>query len=294
MIGSQSMIDDLKFVVVKHPQESHIDQAQIDAQWQALHYSARPVFDRVVAQFDAFVALLAGAGMEIGRLPRHEGVGLDSIYTHDPVVVATGGAILCTMGKAARAGEADAFAEYLAGAGVPILGRIEPPGTLEGGDVCWIDERTVAVGQGYRSNAEGLRQLRRLLGDGVDEVIPVPLPHWHGPDECLHLLSIISPVDHDLAVVYSRLMPVPFRQWLLDRGLRLIEVPDEEYETFACNVLAVAPGRAIMLAGNPVTQARLEAAGVSVQTFAGPDLCIAGGGGPTCLTRPILRSRMTG
>ena len=178
----------------------------------------------------------------------------------------------------------------LAGLGVPVLGRITGDGRLEGGDVCWLDERTVAVGQGYRTNAEGIRQLRALLGERVDEVITVPLPHWTGPDDCLHLLSFISPVDTRKAVVYSRLMPVPFRQLLLDRGWELIEVPDAEYESMACNVLAVAPGRCIMLAGNPETQAHLEAADVAVTTFEGDDLCLKGGGGPTCLTRPLYRA----
>ena len=288
-IGSQSMVAELTYVIVKDPRHSHVDQAQVDAQWQALNYLDRPDFGRVLAEYEQFVAILHDFGLEIGTLPYADGVGLDSIYTHDPIVVTNRGAILCTMGKRARLGEADAFAAYLRSVKVPILGRIEAPGTLEGGDVCWIDERTVAVGEGYRSNAEGIRQLRALLGDAVDEVIPVPVPHWNGPDECLHLLSFISPVDHDLAVVYSRLMPVPFRQWLMARGMRLIEVPDEEYDTFACNVLAVSPGKVVMIAGNPVTQARLEAAGVEVHTFPGHDLCIKGGGGPTCLTRPMAR-----
>ena len=193
------------------------------------------------------------------------------------------------MGKALRQDEPDTAGKALANLGVPILGRITGEGRLEGGDVCWLDERAVAVGQGYRTNAEGIRQLRALLGERVDDVIPVALPHWTGPDDCLHLLSFISPVDAHKAVVYSRLMPVPFRQLLLDRGWELIEVPDAEYESMACNVLAVAPGQCIMLAGNPVTQARLEATGVAVKMFAGDDLCLKGGGGPTCLTRPLYR-----
>jgi N-dimethylarginine dimethylaminohydrolase len=283
------MVDELKTVIVKHPRQSHVDQARVDAQWQALFYLDRPDFGRVVAEFDKFAGLLSSFGVEIGSLPQDDRVGMDSIYTHDPLVMSERGAILCHMGKAARRPEADAFADYLTTAGIPILGRIEPPGTLEGGDVCWISRRTVAVGEGYRTNAEGIRQLRALLGNLVDEVIPVPLPHWNGPDECLHLLSFISPVDHDLAVVYSRLMPVPFRRWLLERGIRFVEVPDAEYDSFACNVLAVAPGKVIMLAGNPITQARLETEGVEVHTFEGQDLCIKGGGGPTCLTRPVLR-----
>jgi arginine deiminase len=288
-LGSQSMVDELKYVIVKHPRDSHVDQDHVDAQWRQLFYTERPDFHQVLAEYTQFYALLEQFGLEIGCLPYHPATGLDSIYTHDPVVITNRGAILCNMGKPARQTESAAFAEYLNAAGIPILGSIEPPGTLEGGDVCWLDERTVAVGLGYRTNAEGLRQFQHLLGDTVDEVIPVPLPHWNGPDECLHLLSFISPVDHDLAVVYSRLMPVPFRQWLLDRGINFVEVPDEEYNSFACNVLALAPRKVIMVAGNPVTQSSLEAAGVEVRTFVGENLCIKGGGGPTCLTRPVLR-----
>jgi arginine deiminase len=287
--GSQSMVDELKYVIVKHPRQSHIDQARVDAQWRSLFYLDRPDLGRVLAEYGQLLDLLSGFGMEISSLPQDDRVGMDSIYTHDPLVMTERGAILCNMGKAARCPEADAFADYLTSVGIPILGRIEPPGTLEGGDVCWIDRRTVAVGEGYRTNAEGIRQLRALLGDLVDELIPVPLPHWNGPDECLHLLSCISPVDHELAVVYSRLMPVPFRRWLLGRSIRFVEVPDAEYDSFACNVLAVAPGKVVMLAGNPITQSRLEAEGVEVHTFEGQDLCIKGGGGPTCLTRPVLR-----
>ncbi|MEZ4636620.1 MAG: arginine deiminase family protein [Caldilineaceae bacterium] len=265
-----------------------MDQGNVDAQWQALNYWGVLIWDGCwPSSTNLWACSTALAWRSDRRRRRRGGVGLD-LYPRS-VVIVNGGAILCTMGKAARAGEPDAFAAYLRSVDVPILGRIEPPGTLEGGDVCWIDERTVAVGEGYRTNAEGIRQFRELLGDRVDEVIPVPLPHWNGPDECLHLLSFISPVDHDLAVVYSRLMPVPFRQWLIARGIRLIEVPDEEYDSFACNVLAVAPGKVIMIAGNPITQSRLEAAGVEVHTFSGQDLCIKGGGGPTCLTRPIVR-----
>ncbi len=288
-VGSQSMIDELKFVVMKRPQDSHRNQAAIDSQWQGLAYLYRTEYDRVCREFDALLGLVEGSGAEIGFLPGHPGTGLDSIYTHDPLVVSNRGAILCTMGKAARAGEPDAFAAYLQAAGVPTVGRIEPPGTVEGGDVCWLDERTVAVGQGYRTNGEGIRQLTALLGDDVDEVISVPLPHWTGPVDCLHLLSFISPVDEKTAVVYSRMMPVPFRQLLLERGWRLIEVPDEEYDSFACNVLALSPGECVMIEGNPVTQSRLKEAGVRVRTFPGQHLCIAGGGGPTCLTRPIVR-----
>lgn len=289
-VGCQSMVDEIKFCLLKHPHDSHQSQANMDAQWRALHYLGPQDFSTVLREYDYFVGLLEGFGMELAYLPAHPATGLDSIYAHDPFIVANRGAILCNMGKEERRSEPDAAAEYLRQIGVPILGRIQGEGRLEGGDVLWVDERTVAVGEGYRSNAEGIRQLRELLGDDVDEVIPVPLPHWTGPDDCLHLLSFISPVDRNKAVVYSRLMPVPFRQWLLERGMTLIEVPDEEYDSMATNVLAVEPGKCVMLEGNPVTQARLEAAGVDVQTYPGQDLCVKGGGGPTCLTRPILRT----
>lgn len=289
-VGCQSMVDEVKFLLVKHPQASHQTQARMDEQWRTLFYLAPQSYEQILAEFAGFVALLEQFDLEIGYLPAAADTGLDSIYTHDPLVISNQGAILCNMGKVARQDEPEAAARYLHQIGVPILGRITGDGRLEGGDVCWLDDRTVAVGEGYRSNAEGIRQLRDLLGDTVDNVIPVPLPHWTGPDDCLHLLSFISPVDHDLAVVYSRMMPVPFRQFLLERGMRLVEVPDEEYDSMACNVLAVAPRQCIMLAGNPITQQRLEAAGATVLTYVGNDLCLKGGGGPTCLTRPIVRS----
>jgi N-dimethylarginine dimethylaminohydrolase len=193
------------------------------------------------------------------------------------------------MGKAQRRGEPPAMGRFLNALGAPVIGEITPPGLLEGGDVVWIDERTVVVGEGYRTNAAGIRQLCHLLGDLVDEVIPMPLPHWTGPADCLHLMSMISLLDDGLAVVYSRLLPTPFRQWLIGRGFTLVEVPDEEYDSMACNVLAVAPRQVIALAGNPVTKARMEAVGVNVWTYEGSDISIKGGGGPTCLTRPLLR-----
>ena len=156
--------------------------------------------------------------------------------------------------------------------------------------MAWIDERTLAVGRGYRTNGEGIRQLRSLLGSAVDRVVPVPLPHWRGPGDVFHLMSMFSPVDRDLAVVYSPLLPVPFRQLLLKHGYELVEVPDAEFESMGCNVLAVSPRRCVALEGNPVTRRRLEAAGAEVHTYRGREISAKGGGGPTCLTRPLVRS----
>jgi arginine deiminase len=287
--GCQSMVAPIKRMLLKHPREAFAGQHKVDQQWERLHYLCRPDYEQALEEYDRFVGLLESFGMEFAFLSGDDETTLDSIYTHDPLIVSDRGAILGNMGKAARAPEPEAAGNYLETIGVPVLGRISGTGRMEGGDVLWVDERTLVVGQGYRTNAEGIRQLGELLGDNV-EIVPVPLPHWTGPDDCLHLMSFISIVDDDLAVVYSRLMPVPFRAWLLARGFTLVEVPDEEYGTFACNVLAVAPRKCVMLAGNPQTQQRLEKAGAEVWTFEGQEICLKGTGGPTCLTRPILRA----
>lgn len=287
--GSQSMVGELKGVVVKRPAEAGWGRAEVKAHWQTLHYLGEPDFDRAAAQHAEFVRLVAQFGAEVCYAPEALGTGLDSVYVHDPVIVCDQGVILGNMGKAARRGEPEALGAFLQALGLPILGAITGAGRLEGGDVVWIDARTVAVAEGYRTNAEGIRQLRALLGDRVDEVIVAPLVHWTGPQDCLHLQSNISLVDRDLAVVYSRLLTVPFRQWLLARGIRLVEVPDAEYESLGCNVLALAPRQCVMVDGNPVTKARLEAAGAQVWTFPGSEICVKGAGGPTCLTRPFWR-----
>ncbi|MBI2679416.1 MAG: amidinotransferase [Candidatus Solibacter usitatus] len=287
--GCQSMISPVRRMLVKHPKDAFIGPGNLAAQWKDLNYLDCPDYEEAVREYEYFVSLLFKTIPQIEYLPTRADTGLDSIYAHDPVIVTARGAILCNMGKPQRRNEPAAAAAYLDLAGVPVLGKITDPGTLEGGDVVWIDERTLAVGQGYRTNAEGIRQLRELTRDLVDELIAVPLIHWSGPADVLHLMSMLSPIDRDLALVYSRLLPVPFRQWLLERGIRLVEVPDEEYDSMACNVLAVAPRKCIMIAGNPVTRKRLREAGAEVAEFAGEEICRKGAGGPTCLTRPIWR-----
>lgn len=287
--GCQSMYAPIRRMLLKHPREAFINQANLEAQWQQLFYFDCPDFDNALLEYERFVGMLEQFDFEINYVPADETTSLDSIYAHDPLVISERGAILCSMGKDARVSEPDATAKYLQELGIPVIGRISGKGKLEGGDVLWVNERTLAVGQGFRTNAEGLRQLRDLLSDSVDEIIPVPLPYWTGPQDCLHLLSFISIVDRDLAVVYSRLMPVPFREWLLERGFQFVEVPETEYDSLGCNVLAVGPRQCVMLKGNPVTQQRLEQAGAQVWTFDGKDISMKGTGGPTCLTRPILR-----
>jgi N-dimethylarginine dimethylaminohydrolase len=194
------------------------------------------------------------------------------------------------MGKEARATEPMAVEEHLRRESWPVAGSIAAPGRLEGGDLIWLDRRTVAAGLGKRTNAEGIRQLRQILGGSVEEAIVVALPDYPGQHDVMHLMSLISPLDRDLAVVYSRLLPAQFRARLLDRGIRLIDVPDEEFETMGTNVLALGPRDCVMLEGNPKTRAALEAAGARVQVYDGREISLKGGGGPTCLTRPLARA----
>jgi N-dimethylarginine dimethylaminohydrolase len=260
---------------------------RVAAAWRSLNFTARPDAGLAAAQHDTFASLLERAGARV-ELLAGPGLTLDSIYVRDASIVTPRGVVLCRMGKLARHDEPAAQRRWFDAAGVPIAGAIEPPGLIEGGDVVWFDAKTVAVGRGYRTNDAGIAQLRRLLG-GEIEVVIVPLPHYRGPADVFHLMSILSPVAEDLAVVYSTLMPVPFRDWLVDRRLRFVEVPDNEFESMGTNVLAVGPRRVIMVAGNPVTKARLEAEGVEVWTYDGSEISLKGGGGPTCLTRPLTR-----
>lgn len=287
--GCQSEVGKIKRLLLKAPPAAFISAENIQTQWEPLNYAGAPDFSQARQEYEAFVRMLAAHVSEILYLPPHAQTGLDSIYVRDAALITKRGAILCNMGKAQRRGEPAAIGEFLAQAGVPILGAITGAGTLEGGDVVWLDERTLAVGHGYRTNAEGIRQLRRLLADSIDQLVVVPLPHWRGPNDVLHLMSLLSPLDQQLALVYSPLLPVPFREWLLARGLTLLEVPAAEYDSMGCNVLAVAPRQCLMLAGNPRTKARLVAAGVEVWEYAGEEISRKGAGGPTCLTRPILR-----
>ncbi|MEQ1729787.1 MAG: arginine deiminase family protein, partial [Vicinamibacterales bacterium] len=177
----------------------------------------------------------------------------------------------------------------LAAAGFPVLGARTSPGTAEGGDMTWLDSRTLAIGHGYRTNAQGIEQLRTLLAGVIDDLVVVPLPHWRGVNDVMHLMSLFSPVDSSVALVYSPLLPVAFRSLLLDRGLRLVEVPDDEFDSMAANVLAIAPGTVVALRGNRRTREALEHAGIEVLEYDGLEISVKGAGGPTCLTRPLLR-----
>lgn len=276
-------------ILLKHARDAFPDDASIDAQWRELNFAARPDRGRAIEEFDRFVEIIRTTGASIDFLPPDPGTTLDSIYVRDASVVTHRGVVLCAMGKRQRAGEPEAQQHAFATLGVRVLGRITPPGRLEGGDVIWLDATTLAVGRGYRTNDVGIQQLQALLGPFVT-VHVVPLPHWTGATDVMHLMSLISPVDADLAVVYSRLLPVPFREWLLARGLRLVEVPDEEFESMGANVLALGPRRCLVVRGNPRTRAALERAGATVLEYDGREISAPGSGGPTCLTRPLARA----
>ncbi len=291
IMTSQSEYGAITQLVVKHARDAFRDAKTIAAEWQALNFTAAPDYARALVEYDRFLEFLRASGCEITLLPGAENVGMDSIYVRDAAVICDRGVILCHMGKALRQGEPAAQEVAFRALGLTILGTIQPPGKLEGGDVAWLDERTLAVGRGYRTNDSGIEQLRDFLGDTIDELITVELPHWRGPADVFHLMSIVSPVDRDLAVVYSPLMSVPFREKLLERGFTLVEVPDEEFQSMGANVLALAPRRCLMVAGNPVTRARLEDAGAEVFEYEGSEISGKGGGGPTCLTRPLRRKR---
>ena len=282
--GGQSMVAPLKRVLVRKPSPPAAED-----HFANFGYPRAVDHARTEREHDAFRALLATSCAEVVVAGPDEAGLLDAIFAYDPSIMTDAGAVLLRPGKELRLREVDLAARTYAELGIPVIGRIEAPGTVEGGDTLWLDERTLAVGRGYRTNDEGIRQLSaQLAAHGVD-TITVDLPHWRGPDECLHLMSFISPVADRLAVVYLPLMSVPFVQELQRRGWSFIEVPDEEFETHGCNVLALAPMRVLVCDGSPVTRARLEAAGCEVLVYTGDELSHNRAGGPTCLTRPILR-----
>ncbi len=282
--GSQSMIAPLRRVLVKRPEQTFAVDDPV-----AWHYTGQP--DAAIAQqeHDALVALLRQSGCEVCYHEEPQPAHADAIFTFDPALITDQGAIMLSMGKTLRRGEEAVMARRFEALGLPILYQLYGDARAEGGDLLWLDHDTLAVGQGFRTNAEGLRQLREALAPLGVTVIPVDLPYYTGPEACLHLLSLISIVDERLAVVYPPLLAVSFWQELQRRDFRLIEVPEKEFLTMGPNVLALAPGQCIMLEGNPITRQRLEEAGCRVQTYRGQEISLKAEGGPTCLTRPLLR-----
>ena len=279
----------LSSVLVKHARDAFVSDAAIAAQWKALNFSEAPDVGRAVAEYDAFLDILREAGADILFLPSDTSTTLDSVYTRDAAMVSPDGVIMCNMGKPSRVAEPRLQQDELSRRGWPIAGAIAAPGRLEGGDVIWLDAATLVVGQGKRTNPEGIGQLKGLLKDHVEEIVVVPLPDYPGQHDVMHLMSLISPVDIDLAVVYRPLLPDEFRRSLLDRGCQFVEVPETEFDTMGANVLALGPRECVMLDGNPKTRSALEKAGARVHVYEGREISLKGGGGPTCLTRPLAR-----
>lgn len=286
----QSEYKKLEFVVIKTVEEAFIDEEKLTNEWSALNYLSKPDLTRAKEEYKAFKSLIAEKVPHISCFPKSDSVTIDSIYCRDASIATDYGMIICNMGKQARAKEPAAQMKYFEANNIPILGTIKAPGTLEGGDVAWLDKNTLAVGHTYRTNSSGIAQLKELLAPYKIEVLVAELPHYKGTTDVFHLMSILSPVDKDLAVVYSPLMPISFRNDLLHRGFTLVEVPEQEFESMGCNVLATDARQCIMVAGNPLTENALKKAGCTVYTYKGEEISYKGGGGPTCLTRPIYRT----
>lgn len=282
--GGQSMTAPLRRVLVRRPAAP-----ATRSEHTAFGYPNRVDHDRALREHEAFRALLRDAGVEVVEDGPDQAGLLDAIFAYDPSMMTDAGAVLLRLGKELRLPEVALAEGSYEAMNVPIIGRIEAPGTVDGGDTLWLDERTLAVGRGYRTNDEGIRQLRGILEPNGIEVYTVDLPHWRGPGECLHLMSFISPVAERLAVVYLPLMSVPFVEELGRRGWSFVEVPDEEFDRHGCNVLALAPMRVLVCEGSPITRGRLEAVGCTVLSYTGDEISHNRAGGPTCLTRPILR-----
>ncbi len=282
--GCQDMVSPLRTVLLKRP-----DQAFGAADPREWHYVGRPDLALAQQEHDALADILRASGAEVvyhdAYLPDHA----DAIYAFDPSLVTDHGAIILSMGKEKRRGEEAATARAYEKLGIPILAALYGDARAEGGDLLWVDHDTLAVGLGFRTNAEGLRQLREILADIGVKVMPVELPYYTGPEACLHLLSMISIIDYRTAVVHAPLMAVPFWQELRRREFTLIEIPASEYGTMATNVLALAPRHCLMLEGNPRTKRLLEDAGCEVMTYRGNEISLKAEGGPTCLTRPVWR-----
>lgn len=283
--GVNSMSAPLRRVLMRRP------AAMLTADPVRWHY-AKPI-DAVAlsSQYETFVGLLEQAGVEVDFLPRADDDLADSVFTFDASMIVPAGAIILRAGKELRLGEAALHSDYYDGR-IPVLGTIVAPGLIEGGDVFWLDESTLAVGRGFRTNQDGIDQLRALVEPTGISVEAYDLPVLHGAEACLHLLSIVSPLDTNLALVYEPLLPVALYQRMRGLGYELLSAPAEEFDRslgLSLNVLATAPRRCIAVDGFPETVALMRSAGCKVEVFDGSELCIPCEGGPTCLTRPLLR-----
>jgi len=272
----------LRRVLVRSPRVVGFDR------WREYGWHAEPDPVRLAQEHDDFCSALAAGGAEVVLAETKLLDDPDAIYVFDPAIVSDRGAVVLRPGKEGRLGETDAIAADFERAGVPVAARLSAPALADGGDTIWLDEDTLLVGRGYRTNDEGIRALQNALPDA--SVLSFDLPHLHGSEVVLHLLSLLSPLDEALVVAYVPLLPVRLVQLLRERGIEIVEVPDDEFESMGPNVLALAPRAALALDGNDETRRRLEGAGVDVSVYRGDEISRKGDGGPTCLTRPLLRN----
>ena len=285
-VGVASSSSTLRRVGMRRP------KAILGADHERWHYTKPLNPDALVEQYEVFARLVADSGAQIEWLPEIDDDLADSIFTYDPSFVVPGGAVILRPGKPLRAGEADLHEQFYTSIGVPVLGRIEAPGTFEGGDSFWLDKTTLAVGRGFRTNQSGIDQMAALLRPAGVTLEVYDLPYHLGPEACLHLMSVVSSLDSDLALVHAPLLPTALYQRMIEMGYTLLEAPAGEFDAslgLNLNVLAVAPRHVIAVDGFPATLQLMRDAGCEVQTFTADELCIPCEGGPTCLTRPILR-----
>ncbi len=288
--NGHSMVGQLHRVLVCSPRTAGWDQAGPVARWRDLGFHHPPDFAAAQKQHEAICHQLESAGAEVVQLPPSPDLSLDAVYAHDASLATDFGVLLMRPGKPNRQQEPQHHREFCQGLGIPVFGEIESPGTTEAGDMVWLDKETLLVGHGYRTNAQGIAHLRALFAPEAVEVISAPLPYGPGPSACLHLMSLISLLDEESAVVDLSWLAVETVELLRARGYRFIEIDPSERDTLACNVLSLGRKRLLALEENRKTNEKLRAAGFDVRTFPGAELCINGSGGPTCLTRPLLRS----
>ena len=288
--NGHSMVGPLECVLVCSPQTSAWNRPERVARWQELGFQHAPDFETAQSQHEALCRELEAAGAEVVEMPPAPDLSLDAVYAHDASLPTDYGLIVMRPGKPNRVAEGLHHSSFCKTLEIPTLGQIEPPGTTEAGDMVWLDPATLLIGRGYRTNAEGIRQMHALLTPKGVEVISAPLPYGAGPSACLHLMSLISLLEERTALVDLPWLAVETVELLKSCGFSFIEIDADERDTLACNVLALGNKRLLAIEENYKTNARLRQAGFDVRTFPGSELCINGSGGPTCLTRPLLRS----
>ncbi len=287
--NGHSMTGELQRVMVCPPVNAGWDVSGKAAAWRELGFQHAPDCEEAQSQHKILCGLLSEAGAEVVCLPATESLTLDAVYAHDASLATDYGLVLMNPGKKNRVAEARAHANFCGQMGIPVFGEISLPGASESGDIVWLDSRTLLIGDGYRTNRAGIEQIRALLSPKNVEVLSAPLPYGPGPSACLHLMSLMSMLDEQTILVDLPRLAVETVELLKGRGFRLLQIDYSERDSLACNVLALGNKRLIAIEENAKTNQRMRDAGFEVRTFPGSEICINGAGGPTCLTRPLLR-----